>query len=64
MTVKYTCNDCGSNNIEQDATVYWSITEQRWLASNLTETYFCHDCHNDTDITETVITEPNLTETE
>lgn len=41
--IKIVCCDCGGDEINADATVYWNTETQAWEAANVSEV-FCGDC--------------------
>lgn len=45
------CEECGGNNVTQNADVEWDVEAQDWaVVGNLHDEFFCHDCDTPTSI--------------
>jgi hypothetical protein len=42
--IDITCNHCGSRNVTRDATVFWSVENQRWEPAAIFDNADCDDC--------------------
>jgi hypothetical protein len=41
------CNDCGGEDITEDATVTWDAVEQTWIVVDLRDYSWCSDCDHE-----------------
>jgi Zn finger protein HypA/HybF involved in hydrogenase expression len=40
----YLCPECGSDNIQLDASAAWDTTEQEWVLSGTYDEGWCNEC--------------------
>lgn len=46
---KMICKECGSRDIECDATITWRKSEEGWYVSEIDGDCFCHECNEQRD---------------
>ena len=40
------CDDCGGEDVTEDATVAWDTLEQKWVVEYVHDYCWCSDCDN------------------
>ena len=44
--IKPVCADCGSDNVQMDASCNWDNDKQEWVLGSVYDDAFCQECDN------------------